>query len=82
MLNGQKETFYIVQLFIQVFSKQKFNFHLSAIDLHVSAIDCMLQFFKTWLLTSSAIDLHGCAIDCTLKIFGNLTTGTPCNQFA
>ena len=42
-----KRNIYIVQLFIQVFSKQKFNFHLSAIDLHVSAIDCMLQFFKT-----------------------------------
>ena len=34
------------------FSKLKFIFHLSAIDLHISAIDCMLQIFRSFASVS------------------------------
>ena len=45
LFNGQKKYFILSKL-LHMFSKQKFNFYLGAIDFHIGAINCMLHVFK------------------------------------
>ena len=82
MLNDQKKHFYIVQSLIQALSKQKINFYFSAIDFHVSEIDCTLQFFKTLATDFQCNRFAWLCNRLHSQKIGNLATGTPCNRFA